>query len=171
MRKVGWFFLGICWMATGEAWAAKAKAEIRGTAPHSKISGTAHFEETAAGLSIWVEVESVPTGLHGFHIHEKGSCEEAGNAAGGHYNPLGAKHGFVPQDGFQGAHAGDFGNIEVNPEGKGILQLVIPELTIQDGKYNVAGRAVIVHEKSDDFGQPTGNAGGRIGCGVIEMSE
>ena len=28
--------------------------------------------------------------------------------------------------------------------------------------------AIIVHEKVDDFKtQPTGNAGGRIGCGVI----
>jgi Cu-Zn family superoxide dismutase len=31
----------------------------------------------------------------------------------------------------------------------------------------VGGRAIILHEKMDDFSQPTGNAGGRIGCGTI----
>jgi Cu-Zn family superoxide dismutase len=33
----------------------------------------------------------------------------------------------------------------------------------------VVGKSIIVHTSADDFAtQPTGNAGGRIGCGVIK---
>ena len=33
----------------------------------------------------------------------------------------------------------------------------------------MVGKGVIVHEKADDLKtQPTGDAGGRIGCGVVE---
>ena len=171
MKKIGILVLGSWLVVTGNAWAAKAKAEIRGTSPDSPVSGTATFEDTDKGLAVNVEVMNVSPGLHGFHIHEKGSCDDKGNAAGGHYNPAGVQHGLLPKDGFTGAHAGDFGNIEVGADGKGTLQLVVPDLTIQGGKYDVAGHAVILHEKEDDFGQPTGNAGGRIGCGVIEASQ
>ena len=129
------------------------------------------FDETPAGLAIDVKVSNVSPGLHGFHIHEKGSCEEQGNAAGGHYNPMNAEHGFLPKDGMEGAHAGDFGNIEVGPNGGGELKLTIPGLSIRGGTHDVEGHAVILHEKQDDFGQPTGNAGGRIGCGVIQVSQ
>ena len=171
MKKIEGLVLGLLLLTAGDAWAAKAKAEIKGTAPDSKISGTAVFEDTEKGLAVNVEIANVSPGPHGIHIHEKGSCEDSGNGAGGHYNPAGAQHGFLPKDGFAGAHAGDFGNIEVGPDGKGSRKLVLPELTVEGGKYNVAGRAVILHEKQDDFGQPTGNAGGRVGCGVIEASE
>ncbi len=171
MKKIVIMFLAGWIAVTGNAWAAKAKAEIKGTTPESLVTGLAAFEDTDKGLAINVEVSNLTPGAHGFHIHEKGSCEEAGNAAGGHFNPAGVQHGFLPKDGLTAAHAGDFGNIEVGEDGKGNLQLLVPGLTLQGGQYDVAGHAVIVHEKKDDLGQPTGNAGGRIGCGIIEVSE
>jgi len=161
------FFILFC-LVSQPAWAETARALITGTAPDSDISGSVSLEEVPDGLAIEIKVENVSPGPHGFHIHEKGSCAEGGSAAGGHYNPNGVQHGFIPKDGFQAAHAGDFGNIDVRADGTGSLSLVIPGLTISGGKYNVKGRAVILHEKQDDFGQPTGNAGGRIGCGLIE---
>lgn len=39
-----------------------------------------------------------------------------------------------------------------------------------DEELAIAGHAVILHANRDDFGQPTGNAGGRIACGVIELA-
>ena len=171
MKKIGIFTLGVFLLMSGSAWALTAKADIYGTAPDSKIAGTATFEETPAGLSMDVKVSNVSPGLHGFHIHEKGSCDEQGNAAGGHYNPMNVKHGFLLKDGMEGAHAGDFGNIEVGPTGEGELKLTLPGLSIRGGAHDVEGHAVILHAKQDDFGQPTGNAGGRIGCGVIQANE
>ena len=43
--------------------------------------------------------------------------------------------------------------------------------TVGTGASNdVVGKAIMVHDKADDFTtQPTGNAGSRIGCGVIEL--
>jgi Cu-Zn family superoxide dismutase len=39
----------------------------------------------------------------------------------------------------------------------------------KDDAANPVGRAVVLHEKADDLtSQPSGNAGGRIACGVIE---
>ena len=143
---------------------------IHGTAEGSPISGTATIEDTGEGfVRLHILLSGAQTGKHGFHIHEFGSCEDEGKAAGGHYNPEGVQHGFVPKDGMQGAHAGDMGNIEINEEGEGTLSLLLPGLSLTEGKDNVSGKAIILHEKEDDFGQPTGNAGSRIGCGVIEL--
>lgn len=151
--------------------AATATAVIKGTKENAELLGSAHFKDTDEGLQVEISVFSTTPGLHGIHIHENGSCEDGGNAAGGHFNPDGVKHGFLATDSFAGAHAGDLGNIEVNQNGEGTLYMVVPGLTISGGKYNVEGRSVILHEKKDDFGQPTGNAGGRVGCGVIKTGE
>ncbi|OGW90548.1 MAG: hypothetical protein A3D28_04315 [Omnitrophica bacterium RIFCSPHIGHO2_02_FULL_63_14] len=61
------------------------------------------------------------------------------------------------------------GNITVDVDGHGTAKLHMPELGLAvRSRYDILGRAVILHEKQDDFSQPTGNAGGRIACGVIE---
>lgn len=152
-------------------WAETASAVLQGTAEDSQLVGMVRFEDSEEGLRIDVQIFGAPSGLHGIHIHENGSCEDKGNAAGGHFNPMKAQHGFLPTDGLEGAHAGDFGNMEINQSGEGSLFLVIPDLTVTGGEHNVEGRSVILHEKQDDFSQPTGNAGGRIGCGIIKLNE
>ncbi len=138
-----------------------------GTPPASLISGSAKFQETPEGLKITIKFKSAPGGKHAVHIHQYGSCSNAGAAAGDHFNPTGTKHGLVEKDGVANAHAGDLGNIDIGPDGTGTLRVTIPDLGLTSGKYNVAGRSVILHEKADDLGQPAGNAGNRIGCGRI----
>ncbi len=131
------------------------------------ISGRVDFHATAQGLKVNAQINGAPPGKHGIHIHENGSCEDQGNAAGGHFNPDSVPHGDLVKDGFTHAHAGDLGNIEIDANGKGKLEKTLPGLTLDRGKYGVMGRSLILHEKGDDFGQPTGNAGGRIACAVI----
>ena len=65
------------------------------------------------------------------------------------------------------------GNIDVGPKGSGTATVVLPgvSLTGTGGTPSVKGRSIILHEKIDDFGQPTGNAGGRIGCGTIVVTK
>ncbi|MBL8013566.1 MAG: superoxide dismutase family protein [Candidatus Omnitrophica bacterium] len=152
-------------------WAANATASIKATDGSSSLSGLIKFEEKPGGLQVQAEVENAPAGKHGFHIHEKGDCSDMGKAAGGHFNPHTMQHGFTPKDGLQHAHVGDMGNIEVGSDGKGKLSVVLPGVHLTGQDPSVAGLAVILHEKPDDFSQPTGNAGGRIGCGVISLED
>jgi len=143
---------------------ATAKIEARSG---STVSGTAAFSEAKGGVLVEIAIHHAPPGWHAAHIHEKGDCSaEDGSSAGGHFNPATKNHGspHAPEH-----HAGDLGNLWVDEHGEGHHVLLMPELTVADGPNSVRGRAVIVHASVDDLvTQPTGNAGGRIGCGVIQ---
>ena len=162
------FLLAFIFLFQNIALADNASAIIQGTSPESNISGVLHLEEKKEGLRIHGEIKNVSPGDHGFHIHEKGSCEDKGNGAGGHFNPHGASHGLLSKDGINGAHAGDFGNVTAKANGLVKIDMTFPELNLKsEDLMSIAGKSFILHEKPDDFGQPTGNAGGRIACGVI----
>lgn len=133
----------------------------------SSLSGKASFHEAKGGVLVEIEVHHAPPGWHAVHVHEKGDCSAAdGSSAGGHFNPATKGHGspHAPEH-----HAGDLGNMWVDEQGEGHHVLLMPDLTVADGPASVRGRALIVHASVDDLvTQPTGNAGGRIGCGVIQ---
>ncbi len=152
---------------TGPAWSDKGVAEVLGTAAGSSIKGSVRFEDTAEGLEVNAKMTGVPPGLHGFHIHEFGDCGDTGKAAGGHYNPMSMPHGDVLKSGPQHAHVGDMGNITAGANGEATLSATLKNVTLSGTKNAIGGRAIILHEKGDDFSQPTGNAGGRIGCGPV----
>ena len=160
----------IIFLVSSPVLAKTATVDIKSTQEGSKVSGKVVLTEVPEGLKVYAEVQNVSPGKHGFHFHENGGCAEGGKAAGSHFNPAGVTHGLLIKDGFLHAHAGDLGNIEVGADGTGKLEEIVPSLSLTEGKYDVAGKAVILHEKADDFGQPTGNAGGRIGCGIVEAS-
>jgi Cu-Zn family superoxide dismutase len=133
----------------------------------STLSGKATLSETPDGVKVALALEGLPPGEHGAHVHEKGDCSAPdGASAGGHFNPAGNPHALptgTPR------HLGDLGNIAISPDGKGTLDIVAPGANLKDGDPNsFLGRAIIVHEKQDDGGQPTGNAGGRVGCAEIK---
>jgi Cu-Zn family superoxide dismutase len=173
MQKI-YFILSLMTSAilcSTSAWSATAKAVLKGTAPDSKITGTVNFTEEKNGLTVIARVANVPPGAHGFHIHAAGNCADKGMAAGGHFNPDKSPHGLYPMDGAMKAHAGDMGNIVIQPDGKGDFSVFMPGLTLTSGKYAVNGLSIILHEKKDDFSQPTGNAESRIACGIIETNK
>lgn len=145
---------------------AQARATIEARSG-STVTGWATFTEQAGGVNVVVHIEKATPGTHGLHIHEKGDCSDPeAKSAGGHFNPAGMEHA-SPAD--EKHHAGDLGNIEVQLNGTGDLTITSKMLTVQSGPNSVVGRSVIFHEKADDLKtQPTGNAGGRLGCGVIK---
>ena len=147
---------------------AIAKATLTGTKLAPTISGDITLEETVAGLRMQGTFENIPAGMHGFHIHEGESCADAGKAAGGHFNPRGVDHGHLPSSGFESAHAGDLGNLLATATAPADWALEIPGLTLTPGEFSVANRTFILHADPDDLSQPTGNAGPRIACGVIQ---
>ena len=171
MTTKGWIVSAALIALPGVAFSATGKAELRGTTKDAKVTGTIDFEEVKKGLKVTGKVENAPRGSHAIHIHQFGSCADKGDAAGGHYNPADNPHGYVVEKGPSKVHAGDMGNIEIGADGTGRLDLVIPGVKLNSGRFNVAGRAVILHEKKDQFTQPTGDAGGRIACGILMPAE
>ena len=145
--------------------AGKASAAIEGRSG-SKLTGTAEFTVHGGQMMITVSVKGAAPGVHAVHIHEKGDCSAPdATSAGGHFNPTGHQHG-APDA--KEHHAGDLGNMTVAADGSGSIMVHTGDLAL-DGANSVIGHAIIIHEKSDDYvTQPTGNAGGRIGCGVIK---
>lgn len=72
---------------------------------------------------------------------------------------------------------GDLGNVIADEEGNAKFQIVDNHVSLS-GPYSVIGRMVVVHADEDDFGRgghkdskTTGNAGARLACGVIGISE
>jgi superoxide dismutase, Cu-Zn family len=136
----------------------------------SNVSGTVTFEETGEGtVRVVVDLEGVPEGPHGFHIHEIGDCSAPdGSSAGGHYNPKGTPHA-GPHDLHR--HAGDMGNLVAGADETVRTTLTFDSFTLSPGPVSAAGLSVIVHAKADDLAsQPTGDAGGRIACGIITLA-
>lgn len=156
--------------AGGAMPAAGARAVLQPAVDTPGFSGTVTFTQEAGQVHVVASLAGVtPAGPHGFHIHENGACERdpAGKnfmTAGGHFNPGGAPHG-CPEAASH--HAGDLGNITIQPDGTGHLDITTSLLSL-GGASSVVGKAVILHAGTDDCsGQPAGNAGGRFACGVV----
>lgn len=128
---------------------------------------------TRAGDEVSIEgtVTGLDPGAHGFHIHEKGDCSAPdASSAGDHFEPADDPHG-APQDPPEEHHLGDFGNITAGENGEAQVNLSDPEIRMS-GPDSVIGKAFIVHAGQDDLeSQPSGDAGARIGCGVIRALE
>lgn len=146
----------------------KAVAVLHPTAGN-KAQGTVTFTQEEGGVRVVAEITGVPPGAHGFHIHEFGDCSAAdATSAGGHFNPDNMAHG--AQDA-KTRHVGDLGNVTADAEGKVTLNLLDKRMSLS-GLHTIVGRGLILHANPDDFTtQPTGNAGGRIACGVIGVAK
>jgi superoxide dismutase, Cu-Zn family len=153
--------------ATGESADGKTVHATFESKSGSQLAGTATLTETADGVKVHVELDNVPPGEHGAHVHEKGDCSAPdGSSAGGHFNPASNPHA-LPDN--TPRHLGDLGNVTISADGKGTIDAVAPGANLKEGDpASFLGKAIIIHEKQDDGGQPTGNAGGRIGCAVIQ---
>jgi Cu-Zn family superoxide dismutase len=156
--------------AAAHAAGAKATANLESRSG-SAVTGTVTFAEHKGKVTMKVAVAGLTPGVHAIHLHEKGDCSAPdATSAGGHWNPSSENHG---KWGHAPFHHGDIGNLTADANGKAELTLTSDLWTIGDGKpSDVVGHAVIVHAKEDDFTtQPTGNAGGRVACGVIQKSK
>ncbi|MEP7030796.1 MAG: superoxide dismutase family protein [Pseudolabrys sp.] len=135
-----------------------------------KATGSANLTQTADGVLINVSVKGLPPGEHAFHVHAVGKCEPPFTSAGGHFNPGAKKHGLLAAEGH---HAGDMPNLHVPQSGDLTVEVLNTAITLDKGKPNSVfdkdGTALVIHAKSDDYKtDPTGDAGGRIACGVIK---
>lgn len=152
--------------------AATAEADIASTKDDTPVSGKAVFTQEGADrvkLNVTLNIPSKAGREVAVHLHENGDCGDGGMDAKGHWNPTEDQHGQWDSDHF---HRGDIGNIKLDSDGNGSLEMTTGLWSVggDDSVKNVIGKAVIVHDGSDDFvTQPTGDAGGRIGCAVVKQ--
>lgn len=137
----------------------------------SKVSGNVVFTEENGVVKMVAIMEGLSSGEHAIHLHEKADCSSAdGKSTGGHWNPTFADHGKWGDA--KGYHKGDIGNFTATESGLATVNFSTEEWCIGcgDDKKDITGKAVVVHQGTDDFvSQPSGAAGSRISCaGIIE---
>jgi len=136
-----------------------------------KSIGTITVKETKDGVTIEPKLKGLLAGEHGFHIHEKGSCDPAdkdgkktaGQAAGGHFDPDTTKAHKGPGG---GGHKGDLPKLVVSDKGEAKDKLEVKGLTLADFK----GHSLMIHEGGDNYSdmpKPLGGGGARVACGVV----
>jgi Cu-Zn family superoxide dismutase len=119
------------------------------------------------------EIRGLTPGQHGFHVHEFGDTSNGCVSTGSHFNPAGKTHG-APTAAER--HAGDLGNVTADADGIAKVDITDKQIALS-GSNSVVGRALVVHGDQDDLGlgghelsKTTGNAGARVGCGVIGLT-
>jgi Cu-Zn family superoxide dismutase len=151
----------------------KTKAEARLVNAAGDEIGVVRLREKGGAVRVEGQVRGLPAGFHGFHVHAIGSCVgPAFTSAGGHLNPGGASHP---------AHAGDMPVLLVNADGTASASFESDRFGVGN-LFDTDGSAVIVHANPDNYANipadrydpdpdattlATGDAGGRLACGVI----
>lgn len=137
--------------------------------------GTVAFVETPNGVLIQARINpgsGLASGMHGFHIHENGTCEPPNfQSAGGHFNPDNHEHGFLSP---RGVHAGDLPNIWVASDGAAQADFMTDAVTFRGGSNSLVkpgGTSILIHGSPDDYTtNPAGSSGDRVACGVITQT-
>merc|ERR1719500_528095 len=162
----------------------------------SGVTGTINIEQWGDHVRIHGRVFGLSAGLHGIHVHAVGDTGDNCLAAGGHFNPDAVEHGarcgvhlsptfpylptIITSCDEKESHAGDLGNLKVTVFGEARIDIADTSLTLGDGgARDIADRSIVIHAGTDDLGlgtgaveegsKATGNAGGRVACGVIQL--
>ena len=143
-----------------------AYAHIKGGKNYPNIDGDVYFKSTKDGVVVTAKIHGLPQSqnkckgrVFGFHIHEGNSCtgnnEDEFANTGMHYNPNNCPHPY---------HLGNLPPLIEN-DGYAYMSVLINKFKIKD----IIGKTIIIHDSPDDFtSQPSGNAGAKIACGIIE---
>ncbi|CCF09864.1 superoxide dismutase family protein [Pantoea ananatis] len=161
-------------LTCGAAQAASEEVTIHEVSPQAigKSVGTVKIEETQYGLQFTPMLAGLKPGIHGFHVHAKGSCEPgesegktvAAGAAGGHLDPDNTGKHLGP---YGEGHLGDLPALYVDDQGKASYPVLAPRIK---NLSEIKGKALMVHVGGDnhaDHPKPLGGGGARFACGVI----
>lgn len=153
---------------------AQAMTVLRNAA--GEIIGNVVLVQQGGAVRVEVQASGLTPGFHGFHVHAAGMCDAAGGftSAGGHFNPGGATHG---------SHGGDLPSLYVMADGTASMTVLTDGFTVAD-LFDDNGSAIVVHAGPDNFANiptryapapdqttlDTGDAGGRVACGVVTLA-
>lgn len=129
--------------------------------------GTVSIQDTPYGALLTPKLQGLTPGPHGFHVHANPSCDQAGNAAGGHFDPGQTKQHRGPYQ--DDGHLGDLPVLIVDQQGQATIPVLAPRLKAAD----FIGHSLMVHAGGDNYSdapQHLGGGGMRRVCGVIKPS-
>lgn len=165
--------------AAATAAAANAGGATVTTTAHAVVNDStgkqlavATFNQDSTGaVHVQMHVQGLTPGEHGVHFHAVGTCTVPQFAsAGGHFNPDTTKHHGLSNP--AGPHAGDLPNMIVDSTGSADYTAMTSDVSLTPGMkslFDADGSALVIHAGQDDnMNDPSGNSGGRIGCGVVE---
>ena len=143
--------------------------------PSGDAMGSVAFRQAAGGVLVMADVKGLAPGGHAFIIHETGECAPDFSAAGDHFNPDDAEHGFIhpawKRGESSGGHRGDLPNIYAASDGSARADFFTVGITLDEGPrhsvFDLDGSAIIVHERPDSYGAEESDTGSRVACGVI----
>lgn len=140
---------------------------------NNNVNGVVYFIQKKNYLLIKYNIKNLGNGLHGFHVHKCGDLTKGCHSGCEHFNPFNKTHSCLKM---KNSHAGDLGNIK-SFNNLSIGSIKTNKISLNNNKKNIIGRMIIVHENIDDCGKglnseslKTGNAGKRLACGVIGIS-
>lgn len=142
--------------------AAQVTSTVYATNDDKNSLGHVIFRDTPFGLLVSPDLNSLPAGLHGLHLHQHANCGDHGTSAGAHFDPQNT-------NGHQGpygeGHLGDLPVLYVDSNGKANTPTLAPRLKTTDLK----GLSVMIHAGGDNYSDnpPLGGGGAREACGVI----
>jgi len=144
---------------------APATAQALLKTADGKDAGWVMATQEEGGIRLAINAMGMSAGEHGIHVHMTGKCEGPKfESAGGHWNPMGAKHGLNNP---QGQHSGDMPNLVVASDGSGRMDYLLDEAQL-DQMLDADGAALVIHAKADDQKtDPSGDSGDRLACGVF----
>ena len=136
--------------------------------------GVVQISDSPSGAVFVTALQSLPPGMHGFHVHAGMSCapgpDKTGKvipagAAAGHMDPAvtGRHEGPLGM-----GHLGDLPTLTVSADGGAHETLVAPHIAAVAA---LEGHVLMIHAGGDNYSDepaPLGGGGARIACGVIE---
>jgi Cu-Zn family superoxide dismutase len=161
------FLLTSCASVTAPSEQEVASAAVRSSS--GSPIGTIKIVATAEGLTLTGDLNGLPPGVHGMHLHMSGACDGPGfTTAGGHLNPQQHQHGTLNP---MGSHMGDLPNITVAPDGTASIRAALSGSTqkLKQQLFDADGTSIVIHAGADDYKtDPSGNSGPRIACGIFK---
>lgn len=143
---------------------AELRVDMRLTSNNQSI-GSVIIKEAKKGVTFIPDLHGLPPGKHGFHIHANASCDNHGDAAGGHLDPEKTGKHLGP---YRNGHLGDLPVLEVANDGSATTPVTAPRLKMSD----VYKHSLMIHAGGDnysDFPEKLGGGGKRLACGVIKL--
>jgi Cu-Zn family superoxide dismutase len=151
-----------------------ARAEVRSM--EGNVLGQVTFAPKNGAVEVSATLSGLPAGFHGFHVHGHGACTPDHGAAGGHLSAADAGH---PN------HLGDMPALLALQSGQAKLSFLTDRFAVSDtppALLGGEGTAIILHADPDNYANiptryapdgpdeatlATGDAGARLGCGVV----